>query len=70
MKKEALKEYEAVTTIDGVRIDFPDSWVLLRASNTSPKMRLTVEAKSKERLTRLKKEMLNLIRQISKSEST
>jgi phosphomannomutase len=70
VKKEALKEYEAVTTIDGVRIDFPDSWVLLRASNTSPKMRLTVEAKSKERLTRLKEEMLNLIRQTSKSEST
>ena len=70
VKEKASKEYEAVTTIDGVRIDFPDSWALLRASNTSPKMRLTVEAKSKERLTKLKEEMLDLIRQTSKSEST
>ena len=70
IKEKAMKKYECITTIDGVRIDFSDSWALLRASNTSPKLRLTLEAKNKERLTRLKEEMLDLIRQISKSEST
>jgi phosphomannomutase len=61
VKDKAMKKYERVTTIDGVRIDFPDSWALIRASNTSPKLRLTVEAKNEERLVELKKEMLKLI---------
>jgi phosphomannomutase len=61
VKEKAMKEYERVTTIDGVRIDFPDSWALIRASNTSPKLRLTIEAKNEERMLELKKEMMNLI---------
>lgn len=61
IKEEAMKNYEKITTIDGVRIDFPDSWALIRASNTSPKLRLTVEAKNEERLRELKKEMITLI---------
>jgi phosphomannomutase len=62
IKKKATKEYEKITTIDGVRIYFPDSWTLIRASNTSPKLRLTVEAKNEERLLELKKEMMSLIK--------
>jgi phosphomannomutase len=61
IKKEAIKKYEKITTIDGVRIDFPDSWALIRASNTSPKIRLTIEAKKEEKMLELRKEMLNLI---------
>ncbi len=30
--------------LDGIRIDFPDSWMLMRPSNTEPVMRITVEA--------------------------
>jgi phosphomannomutase len=63
IKKEAIKKYEKITTIDGVRIDFPDSWALIRASNTSPKIRLTIEAKKEEKMLELKKEMLDLISQ-------
>ena len=38
---------EKITDIDGLRIDFNDnSWLLLRASNTEPVIRLFVEAKS------------------------
>jgi phosphomannomutase len=61
VKEKAMKKYERITTIDGVRIDFPDSWALIRASNTSPKLRLTVEAKSEARLVELKDEMMRLI---------
>lgn len=35
-----------VTTIDGVKIDFPDKWVHLRKSNTEPIIRVYSEARS------------------------
>ena len=33
-----------IITLDGIRADFPDWWVSLRASNTEPVLRLNVEA--------------------------
>lgn len=39
---------EKITDIDGVKIDWPDSWVHLRASNTEPIIRIYAEAKSSE----------------------
>ncbi|MBU1297807.1 MAG: phosphoglucosamine mutase, partial [Bacteroidetes bacterium] len=38
---------EKVNTDDGVKIDFADSWVNLRKSNTEPIVRIIAEAKSK-----------------------
>ena len=35
---------EDCTTIDGLKIDFPDSWVHLRKSNTEPIVRIYAEA--------------------------
>ncbi len=46
-----------VVTIDGARIEFDDGWGLLRASNTSPKLVVRVEADTEKR----KKEILALI---------
>lgn len=37
---------ETITDIDGVKIDFADSWVHLRKSNTEPIIRIYAEAKS------------------------
>ena len=37
---------EHLTTIDGVKIDFSESWVHLRKSNTEPIIRIYTEAKS------------------------
>jgi phosphomannomutase/phosphoglucomutase len=65
VKAKAKEKYAGITTIDGVRVDFPDSWALIRASNTSPMLRLTVEAKSQERLVELKREMMRLITDVS-----
>jgi phosphomannomutase len=39
---------EDITTIDGVKIDFPENWVHLRKSNTEPIIRIYTEAKSQE----------------------
>ena len=68
VKEQAKKKYERITTIDGVRIDFPDSWALIRASNTSPKLRLTIESKNEEKLLELKQEMTRLITDASDQE--
>ena len=68
VKEQAKKKYERITTIDGVRIDFPDSWALIRASNTSPKLRLTIESKNEEKLLELKQEMTRLITDASNQE--
>lgn len=38
--------HEPISTIDGVKIDFPTSWVHLRKSNTEPIIRIYTEAPS------------------------
>ncbi len=50
LKEKLSKEYEKTNTLDGVRVDLETGWVLIRASNTSPQIRLTAEADSEENL--------------------
>lgn len=40
--------HEQTTTIDGLKIDFADSWLHLRKSNTEPIIRIYTEAKSQK----------------------
>jgi phosphomannomutase / phosphoglucomutase len=42
-----------LTTIDGLRVDYPDGWGLIRASNTSPMLTLRFEADTGESLDRI-----------------
>jgi phosphomannomutase / phosphoglucomutase len=42
-----------LTTIDGVRVDYPDGWGLIRPSNTSPVLSLRFEADSADSLERI-----------------
>ncbi|MGF1548445.1 MAG: phosphomannomutase/phosphoglucomutase [Thiotrichales bacterium] len=42
-----------VNSIDGLRIDYPDGWGLVRASNTTPNLTLRFEAESTSALTRI-----------------
>jgi len=43
-----------VTTIDGIRADFPDGWGLVRASNTTPILVVRFEAETEMALERIK----------------
>ncbi|MBC9252860.1 phosphomannomutase [Pseudomonas alcaligenes] len=42
-----------LTTLDGVRVDYPKGWGLVRASNTTPVLVLRFEAESEAELTRI-----------------
>jgi phosphomannomutase / phosphoglucomutase len=44
------------TTIDGLRVDYPDGWGLVRASNTTPSLVMRFEADNKEALARIQGE--------------
>ncbi len=63
LRRKFGKEYKNVTLLDGVRVDFPDGWILIRASNTSPFIRLTVEAEDKKTFERLERKFSGIIRQ-------
>jgi phosphomannomutase/phosphoglucomutase len=56
-----------VSTIDGIRADFPDGWGLVRASNTTPSIVIRFEAKSEAALTRIKNEFKRQILAIDNS---
>ena len=43
-----------VNTIDGARIEFPDGWGLIRASNTGPELVMRCEADTKKRMNEIK----------------
>lgn len=43
-----------ISTIDGVRVDYPDGWGLCRASNTTPVLVLRFEAETEQALERIK----------------
>ncbi len=66
IRQRACEIYENVDTLDGVKIVFPDSWALMRASNTSPMLRLSIEARTQERIDELKREMTKLRGSIAK----
>lgn len=61
---ETLKQQysqENISTIDGLKIDFADSWVQVRASNTEPLLRIYTEAKTQLGADTLAKEFINEI---------
>lgn len=64
---EAVKKKyadEKVTDIDGVKIDFADSWVHLRKSNTEPIIRIYSEAETMEKADKLGRDMISVIESI------
>ncbi len=56
---------EEITDIDGVKIDFADSWVHLRKSNTEPIIRIYSEASTMERAEELAREIMQVINEIA-----
>nr|WP_207951929.1 phosphomannomutase/phosphoglucomutase [Pseudomaricurvus alcaniphilus] len=50
LKKQAQFENGSANTLDGMRVEFPTGWGLVRASNTSAALTLRFEADSEEEL--------------------
>ena len=66
---QAVKERyasEKITDIDGVKIDFADSWVHLRKSNTEPIIRIYAEAHTMEEADALAADIKEVIATLSK----
>ena len=62
--KVAFPAPATVTTIDGLRVDWPDGFGLIRASNTTPVLVLRFEGHTSEALTRIQADMLELLRSL------
>lgn len=62
---EANYAHENLTTIDGVKIDFADSWVHLRKSNTEPIIRIYTEAPSQNQADTLADRIISEIKGIA-----
>ena len=61
---EAFAAPAQVSTIDGLRIDWPDGFGLIRASNTTPVLVLRFEGHTPEALARIEGEMLALLKRV------
>jgi phosphomannomutase len=64
LKMKEKYSREKVNDIDGVKIDFENSWVHLRKSNTEPIIRIYSEAKSAEEANSLAQKMIEEIKSI------
>ena len=53
VSRKATVEGARLTTIDGVRADWPDGWGLVRASNTTPVLVLRFDADNASALRRI-----------------
>lgn len=53
-----------VLTIDGVRVDWPDGFGLIRASNTTPVLVLRFEGQTEDALHRIEHDMLTLLKTV------
>ena len=65
MKKKMTFEGAEITDIDGIRVDFPDGWGLVRPSNTSPFLVARFEAESEAVLERIQAEFRDLLHSVS-----
>ena len=55
------------TTIDGLRVDFPDGWGLVRASNTTASLVARFEGRDEEALQRVKTQFRNHLKAVDDS---
>ena len=65
-KMQEKYKNERVSTIDGVKIDFADSWAHLRKSNTEPIVRIYCEAHTAEEADALAQKMIADLTEFSK----
>lgn len=61
LQRKFSKEYGQVGTRDGVRVDFDSGWVLVRASNTSPLIRISIEGRTEQDVATLKERFVPMV---------
>ncbi len=64
LAQDAFKAPATVSLIDGLRVDWPDGFGLIRASNTTPVLVLRFEGHTSEALARIESDMLALLRRV------
>jgi phosphomannomutase len=62
---EKSYQNEPLTMVDGVKIDFPDSWVHLRKSNTEPIIRIYTEAPTQQQADALAERFISELKALS-----
>ncbi|MBI3019128.1 MAG: phosphomannomutase/phosphoglucomutase [Deltaproteobacteria bacterium] len=62
--KHYFKSHYNTIDIDGVRVEFPDGWGLVRASNTQPVLVLRFEASSEPRLQEIRALIENKLKEL------
>ncbi|MFO8050902.1 MAG: hypothetical protein R6V01_04305 [Thermoplasmatota archaeon] len=62
LTRELRERFGKVNDMDGVRVNMEEGWVLIRCSNTSPVIRMTVEARKREDLERIRSEFGELLK--------
>jgi phosphomannomutase/phosphoglucomutase len=66
IKKLALFPQGKINIMDGIRVDFPDGWGLIRASNTTPALLLRFEASSRQSLQTIQALFRDLLLQVDR----
>ncbi len=65
MEKIAAKAYQfnpkEINTLDGIRLDFADSWMLIRPSGTEPAIRVMAEAPGEARAQKLVNDGMKMV---------
>ena len=64
LAQEAFSAPAQLSTIDGLRVDWPDGFGLIRASNTTPVLVLRFEGHTQEAMHRIEGEMLTLLERV------
>jgi len=60
-EKAHYLESKAINTLDGVRLEFDDSWMLVRASGTEPAIRVIAESISNRRTVELLRKGMQMV---------
>ena len=61
VKNYCIEKKYQFKDIDGIRVEFNDSWALIRVSNTSPNLTVRFEANTEEKLAEIQKEFMDTI---------
>ncbi|MEM5797771.1 MAG: phosphomannomutase/phosphoglucomutase [Candidatus Aenigmatarchaeota archaeon] len=60
--EEKLKKEFDINTLDGIRIELEKGWILIRPSNTSPLIRMTIEAEDERELKRIERRFVDIVK--------